>query len=74
MTACRQRIATSLRWFTSRSGLCVLTVVVSLSLLGYVYNSMSLNAEWGRGGALANSPPPGGCGSAGAQDCMLGGG
>jgi hypothetical protein len=69
VTACRQRLATSLRWFTSRSGLCVLTVIVSLSLLGYVYNSM--NAQWGTG-ELLRSPPPAACGSAGAADCLGG--
>jgi hypothetical protein len=44
VAACRARVAHSLRWFTTRAGLLLLTCLVSVALLGYVYNS--LGAAW----------------------------
>jgi hypothetical protein len=80
VASCRARIAASLRWFTSRAGLCVLTTLVSLALLGYVYSS--LGADW----AFRNPAPPppqsppngffpsGGCVSGSrSADCTAGG-
>ena len=40
VAAGRDMLAWRLRWFTTRIGLGVVTVVVSLSLLGYVYNNL----------------------------------
>ena len=63
VVASRARLVAALRWFTSRNGLVVLTCMVSLALLGYVYNSLqtawTLNHEDTT--LVADAPPVAPC-------------
>ena len=51
VAAARDTLAWRLRWFTTRVGLGVITIVVSLSLLGYVYNNLWGGVNFGVGAA-----------------------